>query len=232
MNAAWQDQRLAGKPVTASLAGGTVTTQLTVALDRGVHVQLADLVIKALPLEKVLVDYLCQGYAITGPLELTGGLTFDAHDLLNTLSGPGQLRVGSGKVVGAQALALFASVVRVGGAVSSILSADVPSRVFDSPLEFESITGTYTLTNGVATTRDLLYTSRSMKVAIAGEYALPSGRMNLDMTVNHGRGELKAKVSGTAASPNISVSPASILKDVDPQKAQKGIQDLLKRFGK
>jgi len=116
--------------------------------------------------------------------------------------------------------------------VSSILSADVPSRVFDSPLEFESITGTYTLTNGVATTRDLLYTSRSMKVAIAGEYALPSGRMNLDMTVNHGRGELKAKVSGTAASPNISVSPASILKDVDPQKAQKGIQDLLKRFGK
>jgi hypothetical protein len=232
MNAAWQDQRLAGKPVTASLAGGTVTTQLTVALDRGVHVQLADLVIKALPLEKILVDYLCQGYAITGPLELTGGLTFDAHDLLNTLSGPGQLRVGSGKVVGAQALALFASVVRVGGAVSSILSADVPSRVFDSPLEFESITGTYTLTNGVATTRDLLYTSRSMKVAIAGEYALPSGRMNLDMTVNHGRGELKAKVSGTAASPNISVSPASILKDVDPQKAQKGIQDLLKRFGK
>jgi uncharacterized protein involved in outer membrane biogenesis len=231
-NVGWQDQRLAGKPVTASVSGGTVTTQLTMAIDRGVHVQLADIGIKALPLEKVLVDYLCQGYAITGPLDFTGGLTFDAHDVLNTLSGPGHLSVGRGKVVGSQALALFASVVRVGGAVSSILAADVPSRSFDSPLEFDSITGTYTLTNGVATTRDLLYTSRSMKVAIAGDYALVSGRMNLDMTVSHGRGELKAKVSGTAANPSISVAPASVLRDIDPEKAQKGIQDLLKRFGK
>ena len=232
MNAVWQDQRLVGKPVTANPAGGSVTTQLTVAVDRGVHVQLADLGIKAMLLEKVLVDYLCQGYAITGPLDLTGALTFDAHDMLNTLSGPGQLRIGRGKVVGSQALALFASIVRVGGAVSSILAADVPSRAFDSPLEFDSITGTYTLTNGVATTRDLLYTSRSMKVALAGDYALPTGRLNVDMTIQHGRGELKAKVTGTAASPSLSVSPASVLRDVDPQKAQKGIQDLLKRFGK
>ena len=58
-----------------TLGGGTVTAQLTATLDRGVHVQLADLDIKALPLEKVLVDYLCQGYAITGPLDLTGALT-------------------------------------------------------------------------------------------------------------------------------------------------------------
>jgi AsmA-like protein len=232
LNVGWENQRLAGKPVTANLAGGTVTTQLMATLDRGVHVELTDLGIKGLPLEKVLVDYLCQGYAITGPLDLTGGLRFDAHDVLGTLSGPGQFRVGSGKVVGSQALALFGSVVRVGGTVSSILSADVPSRVFDSPLEFDSITGTYTLTNGVATTRDLLYTSRSMKVAIAGDYALVSGRMNLDMVVTHGRGELKAKLTGTAASPSISVSPSNVLRDIDPEKAQKGIQDLLKRFGR
>jgi hypothetical protein len=231
-NVAWQDQRLTGRPVTASLAGGTVTTQLTVALDRGMHVQLAGLGIKTLPLEKILVDYLCQGYAITGPLDLTGQLTFDAHDVLNTLSGPGQLHVGRGKVVGSQALALFATLVRVGSAVSSILSADVPTAALDSPLEFDSITGTYTLTNGVATTRDLLYTSRTLKVGIAGDYALASGRMNLDMTVSHRRGELKAKVTGTAASPSVAVSPASILRDVDPEKAQKRIQDLLKRFGR
>jgi uncharacterized protein YhdP len=122
--------------------------------------------------------------------------------------------------------------VRVGGAVSSLLAADVPSRVFDVPLEFDSITGTYTLINGVATTRDLLYTSRSLKVAIAGNYALASGRMNLDLVVNHDRGEVKAKLTGTAASPSINVAPSSVLKDVDPQKVQKGIQDLLKRFGR
>ena len=127
MNTAWQDQRLTGRPVTADISGGAVTTQLTVALDRGVRVQLADVGIKTLPLEKVVVDYLCLGYAITGPLDLTGELTFDGHDMLNTLSGPGQLHVGRGKVVGSQALALFASLVRVSGAVSSVLAADVPN---------------------------------------------------------------------------------------------------------
>ncbi len=232
VNLGWQDQHVSGKPATVVLGGGSMTTQLTVTLDRGVRVQLSDLGIKALPLEPVLVDFLCQGYAITGPLDLVGALSFDAHDVLNTLSGPGQLSVGRGKVVGSQALALFANLVRVGGAVSSLLAADVPARVFDAPLEFESITGTYTLINGVVTTRDLLYTSRSMKVAIAGNYALASGRMNLDMVVTHGRGEVKAKLTGTAASPSISVAPASVLRDVDPHKAQKGIQDLLKRFGR
>lgn len=232
LNAGWQEQRLIGKPLTATLGGGTITTQLTASLDRGVRVELVDLGIKALPLEKVLVDYLCQGYAITGPLDLTGGLSFEARDMWNTLSGPGQLRIGKGKVVGSQALALIGGVVRVGGAISSILAAEVPTQAFDSPLEFESITGTYTLANGVATTRDLLYTSRAMKIAIAGDYGLATGRMDLDMIVTHGRGELKAKVTGTTASPSIRVSPATVLRDVDPKKAEKGIKDLLKRFGR
>jgi AsmA family/AsmA-like C-terminal region len=232
LNTSWQEQRLTGRPLALSLDRGTVTTQLTVTLDQGVRVQLADLAIKTLPLEKVLVDYLCQGYAITGPLDLTGGLSFAARDAMGTLSGPGQLRVGAGRVVGSQALALIGGVVRVGGAISSILSADLPARVFESPLEFDSITGTYTLTNGVATTRDLLYTSRAMKVAIAGDYSLPTTRMNIDMVITHGRGEVQAKVTGTTASPSIRVSPAAVLRDVDPQKAQKGIQDLLKRFGR
>ena len=226
---AWQEQRLTARPLTASLADGTVTTQLTVTLGRGVHVQLADLGIKTLPLEKVLVDYLCQGYAITGPLDLTGGIAFDAADMLNTLTGPGQLKVGRGKVVGSQALALIGSVVRVGGAISALLSADLPTDTFNSPLEFDSITGTYQITNGTATTKDLLYTSRAMKVLIAGDYGIGNGRMNLDMTVTHNRGEIKAKVTGTTASPSIRVAPGSL---IAPDKAEKGIKDLLKRFGK
>jgi hypothetical protein len=227
---AWQDQRLTATPLTATLGGGRVTTHLTAALGGRVRTELADLGVKALPLETVLVDFLCQGYAITGPLDLTGALTFDARDPLHTLSGPGQLHVGRGKVVGPQALALVGSVIRVGGAVSSLLAANVPASVLDSPLEFESITGTYTLVDGVATTRDLLYTSRRMKVLIAGDYALATGRMNLDMTVSHGRGQVLARVTGTAANPSIRVSPSTVLRDVDPEKTQKGLQDLLKRF--
>src|SRR5206468_3090222 len=148
-----------GELVKTALGDGTITGQLSLSLAQGMRVQLADLAIKALPLEKALVDYLCQGYAITGPLDLTGATSFSAHDVFNTLSGPGALKIGRGKVVGPRALALLGGIVRLGGAVSSLLSADLPN-VGDSPLEFESITGTYQIVNGVLNTKDLLYTSR------------------------------------------------------------------------
>lgn len=230
LNAGYKDSVLNARPLTTALGGGSVSAQLTASLERGVRVQLNDIGIKGLPLDKVLVDYLCQGYAITGPLDLSGALSFSAADLWNTLSGPGTLRAGPGKVVGSQALALLSGVVRVGGAISSALQADVPAIAGGSPLEFESITGTYQITNGVLTTRDLLYTSKPMKVAVSGRYGLANGRMDLDMIVTHGRGELKAKVTGSAASPSIRVDPAAILRGVDPGKVEKGLGELLKRI--
>lgn len=230
LNAGYKDSVFNARPLTTGVGNGTVAAQLTASLDRGVRVQLSDIGIKALPLDKLLVDYLCQGYAITGPLDLTGALSFVAADMWNTLSGPGTLRAGPGKVVGSQALALVSGLVRVGGAVSAALNAEVPGIAAGSPLEFESITGTYQITNGVVTTRDLLYTSKAMKVAIAGQYGLANGRMDLAMNVIHGRGELKAKVTGSAASPSIRVDPATILRGVDREKVEKGLGDLLKRI--
>jgi AsmA-like C-terminal region/AsmA family len=228
----WVDGRLQSRPVTTSLGNGTISTNLTATVDQGVRVQLGDLAVRSLPLDKVLVDFLCQGYAVTGPLDLTGVASGNAADLLNTLGGSGQLRIGPGKVVGPQALALIGSLTRVAGTVSSVLAADVPSTFTSSPLDFDSITGTYQITNGVVTTRDLLYTSRAMKVGIAGDYGLASGRMNLDVRVNHSRGEVRAKVSGNAASPSIKLDPSSIADNVDREKVESGIQDLLKRFGR
>ena len=125
---------------------------------------------------------------------------------------------------------LIGSVVRVGGTISSLLNADLPPTLFSSPVEFDSITGTYRIADGVATTRDLLYTSRAMKVGVAGDYALASGAMNLDMVVNHGRGEVRAKVTGTAAAPSIRIVPSSVLRGVDQEKVEGGLKDLLKRF--
>ena len=109
----------------------------------------------------------------------------------------------------------------------------MPSRAFDSPLEFDSITGTYTLTNGVATTRDLLYTSRAMKVAIAGDYGLPTApdeprhddqarpRRAQGQGDRHRRLAVDPRLAGQRSS-------ATSIRE----KAQKGIQDLLKRFGR
>jgi len=228
--ASWDGARLQSRPTTTSLAGGTISTNLTATLDRGVHVQLGELTIKGLPAEKVLVDFLCEGYAVAGPLDLTGGLSASASDLWNTLDGSGRLKLGPGRVVGPQALALIDTLTHITGAVSSVLAADVPRGLTSSPVDFESITGTYQITNGVVTTRDFLYTSRAIKVGVVGNYGLASGRMNLDLRVQHARGELRAHLAGSAASPTIKVDPSSVTTNVSREELETGVQDLLKRF--
>ena len=228
--ASWDGARLQSRPTTTSLAGGTISTNLTATLDRGVHVQLGELTIKGLPAEKVLVDFLCEGYAVAGPLDLTGGLSASASDLWNTLDGSGRLKLGPGRVVGPQALALIDTLTHITGVVSSVLAADVPRALTSSPVDFESITGTYQITNGVVTTRDLLYTSRAIKVGVVGDYGLASGRMNLDLRVQHARGELRAHLAGSAASPTIKVDPSSVTTNVSREELETGVQDLLKRF--
>ena len=226
----YEGGRAQSRPVTTSIGSGTISTNLTATLDHGARVQLSDLAIKSVPVEKVLVDFLCEGYAVTGPLDLTGSLSTYTSDLLNTLGGSGQLRIGPGKVVGPQALALIGVVTRVAGVASSVLSADVPSSLTSSPVDFESITGTYQITNGVLSTKDLLYTTKAVKVGVAGDYGLATGRMNLDMRVDHGRGEVRAKVTGNAASPSIRIDPSSVAGQIDREKVEGGLQDLLKRF--
>jgi hypothetical protein len=227
---AWRSGQFTAKPMRAELATGTVTTNLTADLGRDLRIRLDDLAVKAVPLEPVLVDFLCQGYAVTGPLDLSGALSLAAAKPLETLSGTGSFTIGAGKIVGKEALALIGNVVRVGGMVSSLLDADLPASTFASPVEFDSITGTYRITDGVATTQDLLYTSRAMKVAVAGTYVLASGAMNLDTTVRHSRGEVRAKVTGTTASPSIRVVPSSVLRSVDREQVERGLRDLLKQF--
>jgi hypothetical protein len=69
-----------------------------------------------------------------------------------------------------------------------------------------------------------------MKVAVAGDFSLASGAMNLDVILNHGRGEVRAKVTGTAASPAIRIVPDSVLRNIDEDTIETSLRDLLKRF--
>ncbi len=222
----FEGARLQSRPVATSVGGGPISANLTVTLDHGARLQLSDLAIKSVPAEKVLVDFLCQGYAVSGPLDLTGALSTNTADFLNTLGGSGQLRIGPGKVVGPQALALIRVVTQVAGAASSVLARDVPRSLTSSPVDFESITGTYQITNGVLSTKDLLYTTKEVKVGVAGDYGLATTRMNLDLRVDHGRGEVRAKVTGNAAEPSVLVDPSSVADHIDRKK----VEDLLKRF--
>jgi uncharacterized protein YhdP len=115
---------------------------------------------------------------------------------------------------------------------SSVLAADVPRSLTSDPVDFESITGTYQITNGVLSTKDLLYTAKAAKVGVVGDYGLVTGRMNLDLRVDHGRGEVRAKVTGSAASPSVRIDPSSLTGQIDRGKVEGGLQDLLKRFGR
>jgi hypothetical protein len=229
-NVSWDAGRLVVQPLSSGIGSGTFTTKLTASPAPPMPAELSDLVLKGIPLEKVLVDFLCHGYAVTGSLDLAGRLTLSGTDPMRTLAGSGQFRIGPGKVVGARALALLGGVARVGGTVSSVLSLDLPAVLFSSPLDFESIAGTYHIKHGVVTTRDMLYTSRAMKAKVTGDYAIPTGRVDVDIVLEHGRGLMHAKVTGTAESPAIRVAPPGALHGIEPERLERGFKDLLNKF--
>ncbi len=217
--------QLSSRPLSAALGEGSVTLALDLAWEPKPLLSVKEITIKALPLAPVLVDYLCEGYAVSGPLDLTGEMSGRPGNLMGTMAGQGQLRIGAGKVVGPAALALLGGVARVAGALSSVLNVELPLSLFSSPLDFQSITASYRIADGRLATQDFLYTSERMKIAAVGEYGLVDGRMNFDLMMTHGRGEIKAKVTGTAASPSIRVLPGSILR-TEPER----IPDRLKKF--
>jgi len=230
MDAVWNGDRLTSELATAQLGSGMLTAAVAVRLDGPWRIELQDVAITSLPLETLLVDFLCAGYAVTGALDLTGNLSFGAPRFTSTLTGFGQLNLRDGKVVGSQALGLLATVVRVGGAVSALLSADLPWSLFSSPLDFDSITATYAIANGVLSTRDLVYSSSAMKISAVGDYDLAAQHLDFDMVVNHGRGEAYVKVTGPADAPSIRVTPSTILRKVEPGQIAHGLGDLFDRF--
>jgi uncharacterized protein involved in outer membrane biogenesis len=225
-------QALTSQPVTARLARGTISADVTWDPKEGAVLHLREAAIRSLPLAPVLDDYLCQGYAVTGPLDLTGTATLRLSDLLRTLSGAGQLRIGAGRVVGSQALKLFESVVRVSSAAAALLNGDGLSRA--TALDFESITASYEIRNGVFSTNDLKYASRKVEVSAAGRYGLADDRVNVDLRLKSGLGEIGAKVTGTAASPTIRLDPNGFVSrrafERGIRDVERGVHDLLRRL--
>jgi uncharacterized protein involved in outer membrane biogenesis len=230
LNLTYEAPRLAVRPVVTSIARGTISTNLVATLDQGMGVELGDLAIKAVPAETVLVDFLCQGYAVSGPLDHTGSATARLGEIPTTLNGKGQVRMGPGKVVGNQALGLLNNVVQLGGALESVLSRDVPAASMASALEYDSITATYTITNGVVSTRDLLLSGRALKATAAGTYALTTGAVNVDLSVTASRRELRARVTGTAAAPKIAIAAGSLLREGEKRRLEEGLKDVLRRL--
>ncbi len=189
--------QLESTPLEAKVANGTVSLRLAVALGSAPVATLKDIKVKGVELGPILVDFLCQAYAVTGPMDLTGEASLRATDPWRTANGSGRLRIGPGKVMGKDVVNLVNEVVGLAGAASALLSPERRGRLA-APLDFEAITATYTITNGVVKTDDLLYQGPDVRVAGAGTFTLADGRINMNVTLTQGPNEVKGLVTGTA----------------------------------
>lgn len=194
-------------PLEAKLGKGTVSLRLGVALSAAPVATLKDITVKGVELTPILVDFLCAPYAVTGPLDLTGEASLAAADPWRTASGSGRLRIGPGRVTGRDVVNLVNDVAALAGVASAVLSPERRGGPI-APLDFDSITATYTMAGGVVKTGDLLYQGRDLRVTAAGTVALADGRVQMDVILAQGRNEVKGVVSGTTGA--LRVVPTSV----------------------
>jgi AsmA protein len=190
--------RIDSAPVEAKVARGALSFRASVVLDGAPALTLTDINVRGMDLGPVLVDYLCQPYAVTGPIDLTGEARVrrpdaGAADIMSGVDGAGRVKIGAGKVVGRAIVNLVRDVVGLSSAVSAVVR---PGRAVSSPLDFDSITATYTVVNGVARTDDLVYRARDVRVAAAGTYGLSDGRVAMEVTLIEGANQVKGIVTG------------------------------------
>jgi AsmA protein len=221
--------RLDLRPLQAQVNGGSASAHLTADLQTAPVMAVRTLTLKAITvkgmqLSPLLVDYLCQAYAVSGPLDLTGEAVLRPADPWRTLSGAGTLQIGRGKVVGTGAMRTLRDVAELAGALSPLHRREQESRPGASPLDFDAITATYRIAGGVVSTEDLLYRSGTMTLAGAGTYRLQDGTVDMAVTLTQGRAQVKAQVTGSSGGA-LRVVPTDIT-----YRERGGIKKLLERL--
>ena len=218
--------QLESQVVQGKVAKGTVAFRLLAALGAPRTATLRDIQVKGVQLEPILVDYLCQRNAVTGPLDLTGEASVRLPEGLPSMRGSGRLAIGAGRVVGPDLLNAVSQALALTDLVSGTLAPGGRGRPgTGSPLSFDSITATYVVTNGVARTDDLVYVARDVRVTGAGTYGLVDGRTAMDVTVTQGTNRVKARVAGGPGA--LSIVPTDVrLKE--PKDLRKAIDRLLR----
>jgi len=207
-------------PATATVARGTVTLRAVVVF-RPATVRLSEIAARSVELGPVLVEFLCHPYAMSGPLDLDGELELHVDHPLANAAGAGRLRIGRGRIAGREITSLIREVTGIGSTVAALAGLERPNR--SSALEFDSITATYSASDGVVRTNDLLYRARDVTVRGAGTYALTDNRVAMEMTLSQGANQLKGFVSGTPGSLRLVPTGAKILDGRDVKKFLDGL---------
>ncbi|HEV8227454.1 MAG TPA: AsmA family protein [Methylomirabilota bacterium] len=186
-------------PTSTKLGKGSIGFNLVAGLVASPMITLADIKIAGVQLQPVLQGYLCHGFAVTGPLDLTGEMSMRSADVLRTMNGAGQFKIGAGRVVGEGALKIVRDVLAAGNVLDMALRGKLagPGK---TALDFDSITGSYKIVNGVARTDDVVYQGKDLKVTMAGTYALADGRTDMKVIATQGSNQLRAQVTGSGGS--------------------------------
>jgi hypothetical protein len=212
-------------PLQASVSKGTVALKVTTGLgEPSPLLTLGDIKIAKLELLPVLQGYLCQSFAVSGPLDMSGEIAMRTSDMWRTMNGTGRFSVGSGRVVGEGALALFRQVLQAGSVFDRAIRGDF-SGPGKTALEFQAITGTYKITNGLARTDDLVYQAKDLKVTAAGTYGLADGRTDMAVVITQGAGQFRGQVTGSGGSFRVVPTGANVK---DPAAVKKLLDRLLR----
>jgi AsmA protein len=219
--------QLESEALRSKVAKGTVTFRLTVAPGPPRVATLRDITVKGVQLEPVLVDYLCQRNAVTGPLDLTGEATLQLPEALPTLNGSGRLHIGAGRVIGPDLLDALGQALALTDVVAGVLDAGRRGSrpVPGSPLNFDSITASYTIARGVARTEALVYVARDLRLTGAGSYGLVDGRTAMDVVVVQGGNRVKARVAGGPGA--LTIVPTDV-RIKEPKDLRKTLDRLLR----
>ena len=221
---AYNEGKIDSVPLQAKVAGGNVTLRLSLALGLEQLATLEDIKVVGVQLGPILVDFMCQPDAVTGPMNLEGEANLRLDDPWRTVTGSGRLRIGPGKIVGKDIVNLVNEVVSLADVAGTMANSERRDRR-GAPLDFTSITATYTITDGVAKTNDLLYESPDLRVLATGTFRLADERVDMAVTLTQGRNEVKGVVTGALGS--LHVAPTEV-RVPDTTRIKKFLDKLLR----
>lgn len=205
------------QPFALRLAGGTARGGAILTWRGGVPgIRLADVRIQGVAAAPVLVDFLCQPYAVAGRLDASGEGAFSGTgaELLRSARGTWQVQVGPGRLVGPAVLTLLSGAVRVGTALYSVVNLDTPGSLFASPLEFDSLAAAGGVGGGQLRVRQLAMQSRQLRVTGSGTYGLVDTRLDFDLEVRTGRTAFGVKLAGTTREPSYQPAGRGLLRSL------------------
>lgn len=166
-------------------------------------IQLSDVQIQGVTVERVLVDYLCHPFAVTGRLYGSGTLALAGvdPDWRRAIGGEWRLDLGPGRLVGPGALTLAEHLARAGLARSAAASLPPSAPLPPGPLDFARFAASGTVESGEIRAGEIRWTGSRTRIVGVGRYGLTDAHLDLRLAVETGRAAVDVSVVGPAWDP-------------------------------